>query len=95
LGIFPFICKRRIGRWFVGWRQGAERGEETGVDEAKGVAGLAFGGGGLSVGDPLEGAGAVGGPLLDWFDQGLIVGGDWKAGNGWGAVGWVGEGRAG
>lgn len=68
MGIFPFVCKRRMGGWFVRWWRGAERGEEAGVDETEGITGMAFGGRSVAVGDPLESAGAVDGALLDGFD---------------------------
>lgn len=92
LGTFPLICKRGVGRWFVGWWRGAERGEEAGVDEADGVAGVAFWGWGVVTGDPLEGTGAVGGALLDGLDERLVVGGGGELGDGRGAEGWIGEG---
>ena len=60
-GIFPLVCKRGSGGRFVWWWRWAESGEETGVYEADGIAGVAFRGRGVDAGDPLEGASAVGG----------------------------------
>ena len=68
LSFFPLVGKRRGGGWFARRWWGAEGREETGVNEVDGIAGVAFGSGGCFAGYPLEGAGAVGGAMLDGFD---------------------------
>jgi len=70
--------------------------EEAGVDESDRIAGVAFGSGGrsLGAGDPPEGAGAVGGTLLNGLDQRLVIGRGGEAGDGWGAE-WRGVGERG